>query len=216
MVSLRPPGAYPLQAREEADRIWLWCPRYVIFLDLARRECEARLTKPLDWQSVLRVIYFFCSLENDFLLLHASGVVHRERAYIFPGRSGAGKTTVVRNSIGMTVLTDEMSSVHLGANGSGIRAHGTPFFGDWDQPGLAVSAPVKGLYFPCHSAENRLTLLSPTEVLTRLLPCTCTYSNKKERLDKILDLAVKLSERIRGFQLDFLPTPDFWRMIDGS
>lgn len=215
MESLRPPGTYPLRAREVAERVWLWCPRYVIFLDLAKREGEARLTRALDWQSVLRLIYFFSSLESDSLLLHASGVVRRERAYVFPGVSGAGKTTIVRNSPGMSVLTDEMASVHLSGNGAKVIAHGTPFFGDWNQPGAEISAPVQGLYFPLHAPGNRLTSLTSSEVLARLLPCVVTYSTRRDRLDKLFDLAVRLAERVRGFQLGFLPTPDFWQMIDG-
>lgn len=216
LESLRPPGSYPLWAREEGERFWLWSPIYVIYLDLARQTGEVQLTDPRNFQNARRLIYFYCSLKSDFLLLHASGVLRRGRAFVFPGVSGAGKTTIVRNSPGMAVLTDEMIAVHLGGNGAGVMAHGTQFSGEWDLPGAEIAAPVAGLYFPRHAPENRVTPLTSVEVLAKLLPCVVTYSARRDRLAKVFDLAVRLAEQVRGFQLDFYPDPDFWQMIDGA
>jgi hypothetical protein len=45
-------------------------------------------------ESVLRIAYNFLALEQDGLLLHAAGVPRDGHGCLFPGRSGAGKSTI--------------------------------------------------------------------------------------------------------------------------
>ena len=204
-----------LRLREENDEIWLWRPGFSLHLNLATGEGESRLSVERDWQNVLRVVYFHAFLRKSILLLHASGVIKKGRAVVFPGPSGAGKTTIVRHSPGVTVLSDEMVGVQMNDRGE-ARAHGTPLYGDWGQPGAEEVAPIKAFYFPSHSRENRITPLTQHEVLNRLLPCVCTYTVKEAQLKKIIDLSVRLAESVPGFDLHFRPDPEFWDVIDGA
>src|SRR5262249_29799700 len=59
----------------------------------------------------LRVANALLLAEIDGLLLHASSVLRRGRAFLFPGPSGAGKTTIARLAAGGGVLSDEVSAV---------------------------------------------------------------------------------------------------------
>jgi hypothetical protein len=149
-------------------------------------------------------------------LLHASSLVHKEQAYVFPGRSGAGKTTIVEHSAGKAVLNDELSLLIWDAEDAEVLAYGTPFFGDWNRPGEKLAAPVKGFYFPVKDRENRILPLNSQETLNLLLPRVCTYTTWKPRLEKILDLALQLSRRVKGFAFHFKPTDDFWQVLDAS
>jgi hypothetical protein len=207
---------------ETQEELQFWVPRFGLHfqLNLSSRRGKAGLSKVAgrrlaQWRNILRLLYFYSFLEAGGMLLHASGIVRRGRAYLFPGVSGAGKTTIVRHSPGLRVLSDEVVAVRIGHQDQSIMAFGTPFFGDWGQPGEMIAAPVRGLYFPRQASENRLRSLSPREVLSRLLPCVFTYTNWQPRLQKIFDLVAQLAGSVPGYDLHFQPSPDFWQSLDG-
>jgi hypothetical protein len=202
--------------KEQGEKFWLERQGFSLFLDLEKRLGEARLSHPRAWQNIFRISYFFLLLERRGLLLHASGLGRQGKAFLFPGVSGAGKTTVVRNSAGLPVLSDDMVAVQLKEVDHGVVAHGTPFYGDWDRPGEEISLPLKGFYFPCHSQENLVIPLTPGEVIKRLLPCVCTFTTNVRRSSRLFDQVVQLAERVPGFELQFRPGPDFWKVIDAS
>lgn len=47
-------------------------------------------------EQILRKIYYVLFFKNDGFVLHSSGVTHKNKASIFVGNSGAGKSTIVR------------------------------------------------------------------------------------------------------------------------
>jgi len=61
--------------------------------------------------SLLRILLTMVLLPQSGFLLHGATIVRDGRAYIFFGRSGAGKSTVASLSPEGSVLTDEISLV---------------------------------------------------------------------------------------------------------
>ncbi len=200
---------------EDEEKLRFCHPGLSLFLDLNTREGKVRLAQPRAWQDVLRITYFHLLLEQRGLLVHASGLLRRQKAWVFPGPSGAGKTTIVRCSPGLRLLSDEIVALQLADDGPGVMALGTPFYGEWGQPGEQIAAPLAGLYFPRQAKENRLVPLTPREVLTRLLPCVCTFSAWPSRLQKIFDSTSELVARVPGYDLHFRPEPELWQAING-
>jgi len=136
VVPAREPGIILAQWGDEA-KLWVtedehhfraWRPRFSLSLDLLNQKGEAQILTPRDHENLQRFLYFFSFLACDSLLLHASSLVRRGRAFVFPGVSGAGKTTIVRHSPGMPVLSDEISAVRLSPEDQPVRAYGTPFY----------------------------------------------------------------------------------------
>jgi hypothetical protein len=220
----RPQRGMALHQWDSKQRIWLKEDEHSLFLwrrgvslavNFKEGWAEARISKKNDWQIILRILYFFGFLKEQGLLLHASSLVHRGMAYVFPGASGAGKTTIVRLSPELPLLTDEISAIQLTGNGQ-VLGHGTPFFGDLGQPGQKLTVPVKGLYFPVKAAENQVAPLDPSETARRLMSCVCVFTTEPERLKAIFALSHRLAERLPGYLLYFRPEPEFWRAIDGS
>jgi hypothetical protein len=205
------------ETREEVS-LWLRGLELCLHLHLASKEGTIELPRrqslsPVQWRNVLRVLYFYAFLEKGGLLLHASGLVRHGRAYLFPGVSDAGKTTIVRQSPGMPVLSDEVVAVELHRNGGNVTAYGTPFYGDWGRPGEPVAAPVEGLYFPVKAQENRVVSLTPRETLTRLLRCILTYTTYPPRLQHVFGLGVQLAFQVPGYAFYFKPGPDIWETL---
>ncbi len=120
-----------------------------------------RLERYVD--AVLRYVLSRQLLNRGGLLLHASALVRGERAWIFAGASGVGKTTISQNLPGR-VLGDEAVAVIW--ENDHLVCHATPYW-----RAVPNSAPVAGLLFPNQGQENRLTALSPARGLGKLMSC---------------------------------------------
>jgi hypothetical protein len=144
-------------------------------------------------------------------LLHAATVVRGGKAYVFTGRSGAGKSTVASLSPAGTVLTDEISLLRF-ANGE-WRAYGTPFGGEFRATGSNTSAPVRGLFRLVQAAENRVTPLRTIEMLRALLPNVLFFSAESEANRRLLDILGQAVDSISGYALAFRKDAVFWEVL---
>ena len=123
--------------------------------------------------SLLRILLSWQLLSLQGFLLHAATVIRNGKAYIFTGRSGAGKSTVASLSPEGSVLTDEISLIR---RENGIwRAYGTPFWGEFRAAGSNTSAPIAGIFRLLQATENRVTPLNSMAALRMLLPLSLIH-----------------------------------------
>jgi hypothetical protein len=183
-------------------------------LDLGRRVADVTIAEPheLTLDSLLRVVLSLALVSVPGLLVHAASLVRDGRGYLFPGVSGAGKTTLARLSLDTTLLTDELSIVTTPA--PEFRVHGTPFWGELARAGEAVSAPLAGLYFLRHATHHAVTPLGERAALTRLLPTVMSFAREPDVVARVVDLAAGLVARVPCFLLDFRRDPGFWEAIE--
>jgi hypothetical protein len=88
-------------------------------------------------QNAVRVaVAWHLAATGSGVLLHAAAVADGDRAVVFVGPSGAGKTTVVGLSAPRAVLADDVALVTT--TGGRTLVHETPL---WAQPGLPHRAP---------------------------------------------------------------------------
>ena len=161
--------------------------------------------------SLLRVLLSWKLLGHHGFLLHAATVIRNGKAFIFTGRSGAGKSTVASLSPEGTVLTDEISLLR---REDGIwRAYGTPFWGEFRAAGSNTSAPVAGIFRLLQAAENRVEALRPMATLRALLPNVLFFSAEAEANRQLLDIVNQAAKEIAGYNLSFRRTPAFWEVL---
>ncbi len=120
-----------------------------------------RLERCVD--AVLRYVLSRRLLEQGGLLLHASAVIRAERAWIFAGPSGVGKTTIGAHLAG-ELLCDE--AVALRERDGELICHATPYW-----TATPRSAVVAGLVFPEHGCSDAMHALSPARALAKLVSC---------------------------------------------
>jgi len=161
--------------------------------------------------SLLRVFLSWKLLEYSGFLLHAATVLRDGRAYVFTGRSGAGKSTVASLSPEGSVLTDEISLLRL-ENGV-WRAYGTPFWGDFKADGCNSNAPVAGIFRLLQASENRIEALRPTALIRTLLPNVLFFSTEPQSNRRLLEILSQAAAQIAGYNLSFRKNPSFWEVL---
>lgn len=161
--------------------------------------------------SLLRVLLSWKLLSYEGFLLHAATMVRNGKAYVFTGRSGAGKSTTAAMSPPGSVLTDEISLLR---REDGVwRAYGTPFWGEFKAAGSNTSSPVAGIYRLLQAAKHEVTALSKRETLRTLLPNVLFFSADAVANQRLLEILSRAVEEISCYQLAFRKDPSFWEVL---
>lgn len=161
--------------------------------------------------SLLRVFLSWKLLEHQGFLLHAATIIRNGKAYIFTGRSGAGKSTVASLSPQGSVLTDEISLLR---REEGVwRAYGTPFWGEFKAAGSNSSAPVAGIFRLLQAPENRAVSLRPMAILRALLPNVLFFSTDIGANRHLLEIVSRAATEIEGYNLSFRKNAMFWEVL---
>jgi hypothetical protein len=155
---------------------------------------------PLD-----QLLLMYVLAQNEGFLVHASGIVMNGKGYIFPGRSGAGKTTISRQFLcrdSLQILSDDRV-VARKINNS-FQVFGAPWAGE---AGIArnMNAPLGGIFFIRHGSENSIRELKSTDALKRLMPVVSIPWYDKETMPDILSSCETIVSCTPAFELCFRP-----------
>jgi hypothetical protein len=161
--------------------------------------------------SLLRILLSWKLTARHGFLLHAATVIRNGKAYVFAGRSGAGKSTVASLSPEGSVLTDEISLLRH-ENGA-WRAYGTPFWGEFRAAGSNTSAQVRGIFRLVQAPDNRVIPLRPVEMLRALLPNVLFFSAESEANRRLLEIVGQAVEEISSYELAFRKDATFWEVL---
>jgi len=162
--------------------------------------------------SVIRIIHSLHLAERSGFLLHAASVIQANRAFIFAGPSGVGKTTISRLAPEEAhLLTDEISYVRR-LSGSWV-AFGTPFAGELARPGENRSAGVEALFLLRHGVENRIEPLSAAAGVRSILRNVLFFADDPVLAHRLFDSVCEFVDSVRVFELSFLPDTRVWSLI---
>ncbi len=169
-------------------------------------------SNPYSPDTVLRIVHSLILAREGGFLLHAASAVRDERAFVFAGVSGAGKTTISRLAPpDVTLLTDEISYVR--PEGAGYRAFGTPFAGELSRPGKNVSAPIAALFLLAKGPQNRIESVSPDEATRLLLRNILFFAGDSELVKMVFQSACNFVERVPVRRLVFVRDERVWETI---
>jgi len=167
---------------------------------------------PYSLDSVLRILHSLILAARGGFLLHAASAVCDDRAYLFSGVSGAGKTTMTRLAPSdVLLLTDEVSYIRPGA--SGYSAYGTPFAGELAKAGENYAAPVSALFFLEKGPANRIDEMSPADAVRRLMRNILFFAEDRELVEKLLATACAFVAGVPIRRLTFYPDGRVWETI---
>jgi len=161
---------------------------------------------------VLRIVHTLVLARSGGFLLHASSGVRNGKAFLFSGVSEAGKTTMARLAPSdVALLTDEVSYVRK--DGAGYVAYGTPFAGEFGEPGKNISAPISALYLLGKAEENSVVRIEPADAIRRLLRNVLFFAHDTELVRMVFEAACAFVAAVPVFQLSFFPDQRVWELI---
>jgi hypothetical protein len=167
---------------------------------------------PYSIDSALRIIHSLILAREGGLLLHSASAVRNDRAFLFAGVSGAGKTTISRLAPNdVTLLTDEIS--YLRRNGYGYIAHGTPFAGELAKVGENVQAPLAALYLLRQGPQNAVEPVRGGAAVRALLENVLFFAHDPELVEMVFQSAFDLVHTIPVCHLTFAPDARVWELI---
>lgn len=151
-------------------------------------------------ENFLRIVAAHQSLQQGGLVLHSAGLVFDDQAYIFCGRSNAGKTTLTRKADrhGALVLSDDINV--LLPSHEGYQAHAVPFTGEFgrtlDHKGGQEAYPVKGIIL-LEQGRKMATMKVKTSDAVATLLAGCPFVNTSAEtspalFDAVISLVTKL------------------------
>jgi hypothetical protein len=164
-----------------------------------------------DLDSLLRILLSVLLVERRGCLLHAATVVRGGKAYVFMGRSGAGKSTVASLAPAGSVLTDEISL--LRCDEGTWRAYGTPFWGEFRADGQNRAAPLAGILALAQAPRNRVQRIPPRQALAGLLGNTLFFAPGREPRERLLGILAGLLQSVPVYRLEFRKEPSFWEVL---
>ncbi|MFH2009865.1 MAG: hypothetical protein ABI333_24940 [bacterium] len=137
------------------------------------------------------------------LSLHACGVADEGRGYLFPGHSGAGKSTMGRLWERHAVVLNDERMVLRERHGQ-LWIYGTPYRGENSQYANA-GVPLDKIFFLHQAPRNGVTALGAADVATRLLSHTLLPYWSRSGMQFVTDFSARLAESASCHLLDFVP-----------
>jgi hypothetical protein len=148
--------------------------------------------------------------------IHGCAIVdERGRAYLFPGQSGAGKSTIAvlwtehmqakdaaATHARVTLLSDER--VVLRTDRDPIAVFGTPWHGD-ARSASPLSGELAGVFFLTHAPANRITPMSGAMALAKLFSCSFLPFHGAAPLDHTASSLERIVTRTPCYSLGFVP-----------
>ena len=174
------------------------------------RQCP----NPYSIDTVLRITHSLVLAEEGGFLVHAASAIRNERAYLFAGVSGAGKTTMARLAPpDATVLTDEISYVRrigitqLQSLRHSLRRRIGPrrrqHFRAARNSLSAGARPGKP-----HSAPS-----PKIDAARALMRHVLFFAEEKEMVARVFDSVLEFVSHIEVAQLVFTPDARAWELI---
>ncbi|HST21879.1 MAG TPA: hypothetical protein VLR90_12215 [Blastocatellia bacterium] len=138
--------------------------------------------------------------------VHACGLKDRDgNGYLFPGQSGAGKSTTARlwaNQPGVTMLSDER--IVLRKDGERIWMHGTPWHGEANLA-RADKAKLTKVFFLRQWHENEIVPLTGVQAAARFVACSFPPFYNPAGLEFTLSFFDDLLRAVQAYEFRFLP-----------
>lgn len=207
-IGVMPDGACLIQLSHEQDQQWTstallnetfsegtvvpWRPRL-------KEMAQWCISYPYD-----RVILSNRLAHLGGVVLHASGVRFADKAWIFCGRSGIGKTTIARlwRDNGAVLMNDDRIALRW-LDGQ-LWAQATPWHGE-DPEVNPDFVPVAGIFHLRQEKENRIEMLSTAESVSRLFATAMAPFYNKKSMEQLLAAAVPALESVSSYILEFTP-----------
>jgi hypothetical protein len=178
-------------------------------------QCSARLfgnenTKKFGINNAIMICFAFSGAYHNILLIHASVPMIEDKAYLFLGKSGTGKSTHCKlwlnNFKGAELLNDDNPAIRIHPDGN-IYVYGTPWSGK--TPCYRPLRRLIGGFLRLEQAQkNEISRLHPVMAFAEVLSSCSTMVWDKPSYHHICNTVSKVIERTPVWFLKNLPNAE--------
>ncbi|MFA5162493.1 MAG: hypothetical protein WC421_09625 [Elusimicrobiales bacterium] len=169
--------------------------------------CNGWLAQDIVYDFLQVLMVHYMAERGSGIIIHAAGVRDGARGFVFPGESGAGKSTISRlwHAAGALAINDDRVIIRRAR--AGFEMHSSPWHGDFFDYTAQYTRPVKisSLFFIRHGRTEYAVPLSAPETFMRLYPALFPVFWDRRLQENQLGFMQKLSGAVRAFALHFAP-----------
>lgn len=167
----------------------------------------------------LKTSLAYLLLNHQGFLLHASSLTKDSKGFIFTGKQGSGKSTVVKLAKNYQALNDDFTIIKKDKGKYFVFS--SPFYETNPIPQTKIKAPIKGVYFLTQANENRLVKMEKDDsiikiislILTPLSLPSISNSHSKKLLEKLWRLANDFVQNNPCYMLYFKKDSAFLELL---
>jgi hypothetical protein len=165
-------------------------------------------TDPLEYPLDGLILYYLTAMHGD-IMVHASGVDHAGKGYIFSGVSGKGKTTMARlwDQAGSRVIHDDRLIIR-NIEGKYLMFN-TPVYKN-DNPSQSV---ISAIFLISHGRENRIIPITGVQAVSLFLANCIQHNWNRELVERLIGSVSVLCLKIPVSQLSFKPDMEITDLI---
>ncbi len=165
-------------------------------------------TDPLEYPLDGLILYYLTAIHGD-IMIHASGVDHAGKGYIFSGVSGKGKTTMARlwEMAGSRVIHDDRLIIRN--IGGKYLMFNTPVYKN-DHPSRSA---IDGIFLISHGKENKLEPVSGARAVSLLLANCIQHNWNRVLVERLMGSVSALCTGVPVSLLSFKPEPGITDLI---
>lgn len=145
------------------------------------------------------------------LLIHSSCIKDQEKAFIFTGQSGAGKSTVAELSSPRTILSDEATVVKITSDE--VKAFDSPFRSDTIPTFSEEPLDLGGIQLLEQSPTIQRIELEKAESVMKMLDKIFYWAYEPGETQKLFSLLQQLVQVVPVYNLKFQKNNAFWEEI---
>lgn len=198
--------------QEENNQIVYRRSDYLIVVDSDYREASISVHNELALKHAFMNLYSSFLVHTQWgLLIHSSCVIEKDKAYLFAGHSGAGKSTAAKLSDPRELLSDEATIVKITPDT--ITVFDSPFRSELSRSGSMEKSSLAGIYLLNQASSNHMVTLSKSDGFLQLVNKVFYWSHSLEETVNILHLLLDLAKAVTICELHFQKNDTFWELI---
>ncbi len=189
-------------------------PYYEGTFDLTKNEGTASVSNLFSLMAFIRLIVSVVIIDRGGLAIHSSCIFKNNKAHIFAGTSGSGKSTVVKLTDEPLLYSDEVTLVRKDESGF-FKIHHSPFRSEFHTESLDATENIVGMFFLQQDTSVFLEPLTQSHALIKLLPNVFFPIVARNPFEpKIFQLCLDFLSQVRPVVMHFKKDNSFWRYID--
>lgn len=203
---------YDVEVTNHKNKISFRRADYTILVDKQFKSAIISVYDELSLKHALMNLYSsFIVHHNWGLLLHSSCAVQNDKAHIFTGHSGAGKSTVAKLSYPRDLLSDEATPVKI--TSEGIIVYQSPFRSELESDCSDKSVALSSIQILYQALQNKRVKLGKSDALLHLIDKVFFWPHSQEETKTIMKLLTLLVTKVPVYELYFQKNNSFWELI---